>query len=40
MGLDGLLETAGTKTLPAGVVTQDPTLDEIVVYHTGPEVGK
>jgi ABC-2 type transport system ATP-binding protein len=34
MGFEGLIKSNETNPLPSGVVTENPTLDEIVVYHT------
>jgi len=34
MGFEGLVRTIDLASLPAGIITGDPTLEEIVVYHT------
>ena len=34
MGFEGLVRTIDSASLPAGIITGDPTLEEIVVYHT------
>ena len=34
VGFEGLVKTDEAADLPSGVVTENPTLDEIVVFHT------